>query len=135
MRCRLRPSVFFRVLGVSLVLLLIGPTVAGLRAADGGWPNLCVDLMKQHGAYLAQDRIDLADKVSGRARAAGCYNHPADQQLCSLLSRQEQEFNLSGRADLVNIVRAQERSLLCISATMEHRKDSYANRNTPSGIG
>ena len=67
------------------------------------------------GAYLSQDRIDLADKVSGRARAAGCFDRPADQQLCDLLSRQEQEYNLSGRMDLVNIVRGQERDLLCFS--------------------
>ena len=36
-------------------------------------------------------------------------------QLCALLAEQEQNYNLAGRMDLVNIVRGQERSLRCIS--------------------
>ena len=91
-----------------------------LSAVDGEPPNICVALMKQHGDYLRADRIDLADKVSGRARAAGCYDRPADPQLCALLAEQEQGYNLSGRMDLVNIVRSQERRLLCISARPRH---------------
>jgi len=93
-----------------------------LSAADGEPPNICVALMKQHGDYLRADRIDLADKVSGRARAAGCYDRPADPQLCALLAEQEQGYNLSGRIDLVNIVRSQERRLLCISARPRHEE-------------
>ena len=102
---------------ICLVVGLLGCALPGsLSAVDGEPPNICLALMKQHGDYLRADRIDLADKVSGRARSAGCYDRPADPQLCTLLAEQEQGYNLSGRMDLVNIVRGQERRLLCISA-------------------
>ena len=101
------------VLSAGLLSCLLAP---GARATEGDASDSCLALIQEHGAYLAQDRTDLADKVSGRARDAGCFDKPANAEVCAALAEQEQQFNLAGRMDLVNIVRGQERALACISA-------------------
>ncbi|HMB76385.1 MAG TPA: hypothetical protein VKN76_08300 [Kiloniellaceae bacterium] len=94
-------------------LLLAAAPLQAVYGADPA-PDSCASFFKQHGEYLAKGRTDLADQADGQARAAGCYNHPGDEQLCAILAEQQSQFNLDGRADLVNIIRAQEREFQCI---------------------
>jgi len=98
-----------------LAVLLASAPWRTARGAESAAPDECVTFMKLHGDYLAQDRTGLADQADDQARAAGCYNRRGDQQLCALFAQQESQFNLSGRSDLVNIIRAQEREFQCIS--------------------
>lgn len=94
-------------------LLALGLSPDALRA-EGDAPDTCVSMMKLHGKYLAEDRNDLANQADGKARAAGCYDWRGDEKLCALFAEQESQFNEDNRADLVNIIRAQEREFQCI---------------------
>lgn len=85
-----------------------------LHGAESEAPDACVGFMKAHGEYLEDGRNDLADQADEKARAAGCYDKPGGEKLCALFAEQESQFNLDGRTDLVNIIRAQEREFKCI---------------------
>jgi len=103
---------------IAVLLLLVGLSRALYGAeADGTGTedaDACVEFMKLHGTYLDQGLTGLADQADDKARAAGCYDRKGDEKLCALLADQESQFSVSGRMDLVNIIRGQERSFQCI---------------------